>query len=86
MQSSPATHPDYVYQNLFHSQVIEEGLSQLPQKYALPLKLFYLKGVGYVEIAEIMKIPIGTVKTFLHRGKRALREIIGDKYSKEELI
>ena len=44
------------------------------------------EGVGYVEIAELMRIPIGTVKTYLHRGKRALREIITGKYSPEELL
>jgi RNA polymerase sigma-70 factor (ECF subfamily) len=81
-----ASQPDFVYQSLFCGKVIDEALLQLPVHYATALRLFYLRGVGYVEIAEMMKIPIGTVKTYLHRGKRALREIIGGKYRPEELL
>jgi RNA polymerase sigma-70 factor, ECF subfamily len=89
LEHIPADHssqPDFVYQGLFCSKVIDEALAQLPPHYGMALRLFYLKGVGYVEIAELMKIPIGTVKTYLHRGKRALREVITGKYSREELI
>lgn len=89
LEHLPADHssqPDFVYQGLFCSKVVDEGLNQLPSHYAMALRLFYLRGVGYVEIAEMMKIPIGTVKTYLHRGKRALREAISGKYSPEELI
>ncbi len=81
-----STQPDHVYQGLFCSKVVDEALAQLPPHYAIALRLFYLKGVGYVEIAEMMKIPIGTVKTYLHRGKQALRAVISGKYSREDLL
>ncbi|MCC6963268.1 MAG: sigma-70 family RNA polymerase sigma factor [candidate division Zixibacteria bacterium] len=86
LAADQASHPDQVYQSLFCSRVIEEALAQLPIHYATALRLFYLRGVGYVEIAEVMKIPIGTVKTYLHRGKRALKEIVTGKYRPEELL
>ncbi len=86
LSANPATSPDYVYQNLFYGEVIDEALAQLPAHYALALRLFYLRGLGYVEIAEAMKIPIGTVKTYLHRGKRALRAVVTGKYRPEELL
>jgi RNA polymerase sigma-70 factor (ECF subfamily) len=86
LPADAASRPDHVYQSLFCGKVVDEALEQLPTHYATALRLFYLKGVGYVEIAEMMKIPIGTVKTYLHRGKRALKEIIGGKYKAEELI
>ncbi len=86
LAADPATRPDQVYQSLFCGKVVDEALQQLPVHYATALRLFYLRGVGYVEIAELMKIPIGTVKTYLHRGKRALREIVEGKYKSEELI
>lgn len=81
-----ASQPDQVYQSLFTGKVIEDSLAKLPAHYATALRMFYLRGIGYVEIAELMKIPIGTVKTYLHRGKRALREIIEGKYNPEELM
>jgi RNA polymerase sigma-70 factor, ECF subfamily len=81
-----SSQPDFVYQGLFCGKVVDDALKQLPPHYATALRLFYLRGVGYVEIAELMRIPIGTVKTYLHRGKRALREVISGKYSPEELI
>ncbi len=86
LAADQASHPDQVYQSLFCGKVVEEALAQLPVHYATALRLFYLRGVGYVEIAEIMKIPIGTVKTYLHRGKRALKEAVTGKYRPEELL
>lgn len=86
LSANESTHPDYVYQNLFYGRVIDEALEQLPAHYATALRLFYLRGLGYVEIAEAMKIPIGTVKTYLHRGKRALRTVVTGKYRQEELL
>ena len=86
LSADPATQPDYVYQSLFHGRVVDEALAKLPRHYALALRLFYLRGLGYVEIAEAMSIPIGTVKTYLHRGKRAMRNILTGKYQPEELL
>lgn len=86
LPADSATSPELVYQNLFYGKVIDEALAELPEHYALALRLFYLRGLGYVEIAEAMRIPLGTVKTYLHRGKKALRGIIGDKYRPEELF
>lgn len=86
LSADPATRPDYVYQNLFYGRVIDEALEKLPGHYAVALRLFYLRGLGYVEIAEAMSIPMGTVKTYLYRGKRALRAVITGKYQPEELL
>ena len=86
LPADQSTQPDHVYQGLFCSKVVDEALAQLPVHYATALRLFYLRGVGYVEIAELMKIPIGTVKTYLHRGKRAMKEVVTGKYRPEDLL
>ena len=65
LPADQSSQPDFVYQGLFCGKVVDEALRQLPPHYAMALRLFYLKGVGYVEIAELMTIPIGTVKTYL---------------------
>jgi RNA polymerase sigma-70 factor (ECF subfamily) len=49
------------------------ALQALRNDYRAPLVLFYLEDRSYREIAEALSVPIGTVMTRLHRGKRELR-------------
>ena len=49
-------------------------LSQLPEDYALPLISFHLQGKPHKEISDIMGVPVGTVKTRIHRGHKLLVE------------
>jgi len=55
---------------------LERRLGELPRKYALPLTLFYLEGMSYQEIADILEVPLGTVKSHLFRGLKELRKRI----------
>jgi RNA polymerase sigma-70 factor (ECF subfamily) len=55
---------------------LERHLGTLPPKFALPVTLFYLEGMSYQEIAEILGVPLGTVKSHLFRGLRELRKRI----------
>lgn len=55
---------------------LEWHLAKLPRKHALPVTLFYLEGMSYREIAEILEIPLGTVKSHLFRGLKELRKSI----------
>lgn len=55
---------------------LERHLGEIPPKFALPVALFYLEGMSYLEIAEILKVPLGTVKSHLFRGLRELRKKI----------
>ena len=49
-------------------------VAALPERYRAVVMLYYLEDVSYPEIAEILDLPLGTVKTHLHRAKRLLRE------------
>ncbi len=51
-------------------------VEKLPVPYRTALTLFYLQQVRYEEIAEIMDVPLGTVKTYIHRGRLRLRELV----------
>lgn len=51
-------------------------VGRLPETQASALTLFYLNGLRYEEIAEAMDAPLGTVKTYLHRGRLALRDLV----------
>lgn len=55
---------------------VREKLDELPDKYRIPLSLYYLSDKSYKEVAEIMDIPIGTVKTYLYRGKTELLKLM----------
>lgn len=54
-------------------------LPDMPEKHRTAVVLFYLKQLSYNEISEIMDVPVGTVKSYLFRGKAWLREqLFGD--------
>jgi len=56
-----------------HAEV-REALTRLPYGYRAPLVLRYYNDLPYREIAEILAIPEGTVKTRIHRGKAMLKQ------------
>jgi RNA polymerase sigma-70 factor (ECF subfamily) len=49
-------------------------LDQLPAKYRLVLTLRYLQNLSYEEIATALDVPMGTVKTHIHRARRSLAD------------
>ena len=49
-------------------------IAQMPEKYRAAVSMYYLKELSYLEIADVMQVPIGTVKSYLFRGKGWLRE------------
>lgn len=55
---------------------LEKAMARLPDHYRLLVAAHYLKGVQYEALAELLDIPLGTVKTHLYRAKRQLRELL----------
>jgi RNA polymerase sigma-70 factor, ECF subfamily len=53
---------------------IQKQIAELPSKYRSIIMLRYLEDFSLQEISEILDIPIGTVKTRIHRGREALRK------------
>ena len=53
---------------------IKEAVEELPENFRLPVLLADLEGFAYKEIAEILDIPIGTVMSRLHRGRKAMQK------------
>ena len=51
---------------------VEAMLNGLPEKYRQVITLFYLEQKSYEEVATLLAIPLGTVKTFLYRAKKEL--------------
>jgi RNA polymerase sigma-70 factor (ECF subfamily) len=57
-------------------QEIEAAISLLRPEYRTAILLRHVEGRPYEEIAEIMGIPLGTVKTYIHRARGELRETL----------
>src|SRR5215813_2202711 len=55
---------------------LEKAIQQLPAQYRVLIAGHYLQGLQYEDLAEAMQLPLGTVKTQLHRAKRQLRELL----------
>ena len=53
---------------------LEAAIGRLRPEYATAVTLFHMEGFAYEEIAETMGLPLGTVKTFIHRARKELRE------------
>ena len=53
---------------------VKEALESLPEQFRMAVLLADVEGFSYKEIAEILDIPIGTVMSRLHRGRRALEK------------
>jgi len=63
----------------FDSIVDEEvlkAIDTLPEEYRTTVVLSDLEGLPYQEIAEMMDVPVGTVKSRLFRGRRRLQEVL----------
>jgi RNA polymerase sigma-70 factor (ECF subfamily) len=55
---------------------VEDAIGRLRPEYRLCVLLRHVDGRSYDEIAEIMHLPLGTIKTYLHRGRHELRAML----------
>lgn len=70
----PAVPPASV--NQLDSEQLLEALGQLDEVYRAAVVLFYLEDYSYNEIAQILDIPLGTVKSRLTRGLQRLHHLL----------
>jgi RNA polymerase sigma-70 factor (ECF subfamily) len=54
-------------------QALETGLGRLPERQRIAVTLFDVEGYSHAEIAEILQVPQGTVRSDVFHGRRALR-------------
>jgi RNA polymerase sigma-70 factor (ECF subfamily) len=71
------TTEDRVLDGLVESD-IKAAVENLPENFRLPVLLADLEGFSYKDIAEILDIPIGTVMSRLHRGRKAMQKALWD--------
>ncbi len=74
---------------------VKEAVESLPEQFRMAVLLADVEGFSYKEIAEILDVPIGTVMSRLHRGRKAMerklyeyasrRGLTGDRFSVDQV-
>jgi RNA polymerase sigma-70 factor, ECF subfamily len=62
----------------FTETEVKDAVEALPENFRMAVLLADVEGFSYKEIAEILDIPIGTVMSRLHRGRKALQKALYD--------
>ena len=68
--------PDRRFSDLELRDRLEKAIARLPAHYRLLIAAHYLDGMKYEDLADALKLPLGTVKTQLHRAKQQLRRLL----------
>lgn len=78
-ETLPASEMDDPEERLLRAEEIErirQELDYLPESQRVALALRLLEGLSYEEIAEMMGVPVNSVRSWLHRGRARLREAL----------
>lgn len=74
---------DSSYEDIDYAQFINKLILQMPDNYRSVLTLYHLDGFSYPEIVEITGMPEGTVKNYLFRARKKLKELSEPLIGKE---
>jgi len=77
--------PDKFTEEKDISYRLQTEISNMPPQFRTILTLYHLDEMSYHEIGEIMGLPGGTVKSYLFRARKLLKERLISKYKQEEL-
>ncbi|MGD9791966.1 MAG: sigma-70 family RNA polymerase sigma factor [Acidimicrobiia bacterium] len=72
--------------DMFTETEVKQALEALPDNFRMPVLLADVEGFSYKEIAEILDIPIGTVMSRLHRGRKAMQKQLWDFATQRGLV
>lgn len=72
--SSNSPLPETELESLELQESVQKEILKLPEKYRSVIVLKYIEELSLNEISEILDLPLGTVKTRIHRGREALRQ------------
>jgi RNA polymerase sigma-70 factor (ECF subfamily) len=72
--------------SLFTDDEVKKALEELPDQFRIPVLMSDVEGFSYKEIAEILEIPLGTVMSRLHRGRKSMQKMLYEYAKKRGLI
>jgi len=74
--AGPGSAPDTAVGERGMREWLDGALGELDEAYRTAIELRYMAEKSYEEIAAIMQLPVGTVKTYVHRGKIEMKRIL----------
>jgi RNA polymerase sigma-70 factor (ECF subfamily) len=78
--------PDEIFSEGARKNVLMEEINTLPVLWKTIVTLYHSGEMNYEEISKITGLPIGTVKSYLFRGRKLLKEKLLNKFAKEDLL
>jgi RNA polymerase sigma-70 factor (ECF subfamily) len=76
IETPSESRPDEQYRRKAVRERLETCLSELDESYRVALELRYMGEMSYEQIGEAMAVPVGTVKTIIHRAKIELKRVM----------
>ena len=77
-RADPSPGPETVAERRDEARALRAAIDALPEKYRTVITLYHLQGRQYEEIARVLDVPMGTVKTHLFRAKELLRKVLAE--------
>ena len=74
--ADPSAGPEALAERSDEAGRLRAAIDALPDKYRAVITLYHLQGKQYEEIAAVLNLPLGTVKTHLFRAKEQLRKVL----------
>ena len=82
LQDGQAVSPEHAAEHGELHRDLNRALMALPRPQRLALTLYYVAGLRYRKIAEVVELPISTVKGRIQEGRKRLRRILGPTYER----
>ena len=68
--------PAAILMDRLDSEAVSRAIDSLPDEYRVVATLYFMQDCQYQEIAQILEVPVGTVRSRLHRGRRLLQKAL----------
>jgi RNA polymerase sigma-70 factor (ECF subfamily) len=80
-----ASRPDFSVESDETKRILQKEIEKLPAVYKTIVTLYHLDYMSYAEIAKTMKMPEGTVKSYLFRARKMLKDKLMTSFAREDL-
>lgn len=70
--------PARIVLNGLEVEAVQDAMDKLPEEFRTAAVMYFLNDFSYEEIAEVLDVPIGTVRSRLHRGRKLLQKALWD--------
>jgi len=77
----PAPGPDERAASAERARRVDAAMRSLPDGPRTALQMFHVEGMGYQQIAQRLAVPLGTVATWVNRGRRAIAQAVDEERS-----